>query len=518
MSKPVEEIVPRERESRGDAPREDMELLFTSFMKNLPGVAYIKDGTGRYTYVNEECEKALRRKRSEWIGKRDDELWPGEIAAELMKNDRRVRVCGLPVQILESIPLGDELHHWLVNKFPIRENETSPVMIGAIAVDITKRKRMEEELREAKRTLEERVRERTTELTILNENLKEEIAERRQARESLLLERDKFMSILQAIPDHVCIIDARYRMEYVNPTGLKEFGAAEGKKCHEYFHDRPEPCPWCKMQAVLRGEAVRSTWTSEKTQRTFAVIETALKNLDGTVSKLSIAHDVTEEKHAEEALRFLSSRLLTSQEEERQRIARELHDSIGSSLSAIKFGLEDLRKHLREGTADPECLEVLIGITQATIDESRRIMTDLRPSALDDLGIVATIEWFCRQFQKIYTPIVVIQDIRLEEEDVPEALKIVLFRVMQEAFHNIAKHGEAQRVSLTLGRAGGKIELHIEDDGRGFDPEAVASARNAGSGFGLTGMKERTELSGGSFSIHSRIGKGTTVRASWPST
>jgi signal transduction histidine kinase len=106
----------------------------------------------------------------------------------------------------------------------------------------------------------------------------------------------------------------------------------------------------------------------------------------------------------------------------------------------------------------------------------------------------------------------------LEEEDIPDDLKIVLFRVMQEAFHNIAKHGKAQRVCLTLGKAGGRIELVIEDDGRGFDPEAVASGHNAGSGFGLTGMKERTELSGGSFSIHSRIGKGTTVRASWPST
>jgi PAS domain S-box-containing protein len=239
---------------------------------------------------------------------------------------------------------------------------------------------------------------------------------------------------------------------------------------------------------------------------------------------VGVATDVTERKQTEEALResekqlrYLSSRLLSAQEDERKRISTELHDSIGSSLSAIKFGLENALNKMRQDTdAAGALLENLVTISMNTIEDARRIYTDLRPSVLDDLGIVATIGWFSRQFQSIHPDIRIDKEVLLEESDVPEPLRIVLFRILQEAFHNIAKHSQAPVVDLSLAKMDGAIHLVIKDHGVGFDLDRARLAENAGKGLGLTTMKERTELSGGTFAVESSMGKGTCIRATWP--
>jgi len=216
-------------------------------------------------------------------------------------------------------------------------------------------------------------------------------------------------------------------------------------------------------------------------------------------------------RESENRLRILSSQLLTVQENERKRVARELHDGIGQTLAAIKFGLES--KLSQMGKKKPPLgisVESIISLAQNGIEESRRIQMDLRPSILDDLGILATIGWFIREFRKVYAHIQIERQTEIKEEEVPEFLKIALFRVMQEALNNIAKHSEADSVRLLLRKVENKIELTVEDNGIGFDPET------AEKGMGLTSMRERTELSGGTFRIESTPGKGTTIRASWP--
>ncbi len=240
--------------------------------------------------------------------------------------------------------------------------------------------------------------------------------------------------------------------------------------------------------------------------------------------------DITERKVAEMALhdsekqlRHLSSQLLTAQEKERKRIANELHDSIGQSLSAIKFSIENTLNRLlhpddssSKAESTVESLESLVPMVQLTIEDARRIMTDLRPSILDDLGIVATIGWFCRQHQRIHPNVTIDRDIDIEEEHVPDHLKIVIYRVIQEAFHNIAKYSRAEFVDISLGKKEAAIELVIADSGEGFSVEDATNMKNPMQGLGLSSMKERTELFGGSFSIESIIGEGTTIRARWP--
>jgi len=222
-------------------------------------------------------------------------------------------------------------------------------------------------------------------------------------------------------------------------------------------------------------------------------------------------------RESESYLRHLSAELLTAQEKERRRVAQEIHDSIGSSLAATKFKVEDALGQV--GDSNPQTrasLESMIPILQETIRETRRIQMALRPSILDDLGILATIEWFCRQFELTYTHISIKQEIDIQEDEVVDPLKIAIFRVLQEATNNIAKHSKADLVHLSLRKTDGRIELVLEDNGRGFDLKKVLASESTKRGLGLTSMRERTELSGGSFGIESGKGKGTTVRVSWP--
>jgi PAS domain S-box-containing protein len=245
---------------------------------------------------------------------------------------------------------------------------------------------------------------------------------------------------------------------------------------------------------------------------------TVYRNEAGTVQGVfAAARDITERKRAEEQLRnkenqlrFFASQYLTAQEKERRRIAAELHDSIASALAGIKFRIEKTAEEMKRGQSNIESIKDLSSNLSQAIGEVRRIMTDLRPSILDDLGILPALGWFCREFEKTYSHLAIQKQIGISEDDVPELLKTVIFRISQEAMSNIARHSKASLVDLALQKAGGRVELTIQDNGRGFRPDEIVK------GLGLSTMRERAELSGGIFEIHSAPGRGTVIRASWP--
>ena len=163
-------------------------------------------------------------------------------------------------------------------------------------------------------------------------------------------------------------------------------------------------------------------------------------------------------------------------------------------------------------------LESVVPLTRGAVEEVRRISRNLRPSSLDDLGVLATISWSCQEFCTLYAGIEIEEQIEIEEDQVPDSLKIVIYRVLQEALNNIAKHSGANLVRISLKATGGMIEMIIDDNGEGFEMEYILSDQRSDRGLGIASMKERTELSGGSFLIESCKGVGTTVRASWPLT
>ncbi len=213
---------------------------------------------------------------------------------------------------------------------------------------------------------------------------------------------------------------------------------------------------------------------------------------------------------ANETLRNLSSKRLSAQEDERKRIAGELHDSVAASLGAIIFSIEKTLGQVEHDETTREGLRDLISRVQQVSVETRRIMADLRPSLLDDLGIVPAINWFCREYEKIYSHIRLEKQIDLSESKLTDSLKTAVYRVCQEAMNNIAKHSRASSMNLHLLEKDGRINLTIRDNGQGFDLGTVRR------GLGLSTMRERAQLSGGSFDLESAIGKGTLIRVSWP--
>lgn len=223
-------------------------------------------------------------------------------------------------------------------------------------------------------------------------------------------------------------------------------------------------------------------------------------------------------RKTEKELRLLSSQLLTAQENERQRVARHLHDSVSQLLSALKFRVEHiLDKMDRDGMEMPDDLNhVLIPLIQEAIEEVRNIYMGLRPSILDDLGVIATINWFCREFQNAYPHIRVQHTIDIEESEIPDALKTPIFRVLQEGLCNVARHSQADHVYISLLKKNTRLEFDIQDNGIGFQLDEVVSVDRSDNGMGLSSMKERIALAGGSCDIQTGRGSGTLVQTFYP--
>ncbi len=219
---------------------------------------------------------------------------------------------------------------------------------------------------------------------------------------------------------------------------------------------------------------------------------------------------------ANEELRQIPSKLIAVQEEERKRLASELHDSIGQTLAAMKFWVELVLKLRAEGEVDAALnqLEKFIPILQRSIQETRNIYMGLRPTMLQDMGLLATLEWLRRERLKLYPQCHIELECAISEEEIPENLKVNIFRIVQEALNNVANHSRAEWVDIFLSKDTERIELRISDDGVGMDLDLILRSSTARS-LGITGMRERAELTNGKFSIESNPGEGTTIRVCW---
>jgi signal transduction histidine kinase len=278
-----------------------------------------------------------------------------------------------------------------------------------------------------------------------------------------------------------------------------------------------------RAKAELRTEIVKQL---DENNVTVQVEDELEKSEEERVAELVAAkelikEEIIEHQETEDALREtgrtvrrLSSKLLFALENERKSIAMELHDSIGANLTAIIYGLEEMQEKARPQQAAE--LEDLISMVRATVDETRRISTNLMPSMLDDLGLLATLRWFCRRFQQLHGEVDIDVQLYVEEEEVDEELKIVIYRIVQEALNNVAKHSQADSVQVSLSQTEDELELFIQDNGRGFDSGKHSDREAHLGGLGLESMRERAEISHGSLAIFSEPGQGTTIRARWP--
>ena len=208
--------------------------------------------------------------------------------------------------------------------------------------------------------------------------------------------------------------------------------------------------------------------------------------------------------------------VVAAQESERQRIARDLHDETGQSLTAIGMGLRGLVGKI--STRNKEALNTLHKLESLTADslkELQRLISDLRPSHLDDLGLSAALRWYAGRISELSTVSVRV-DIHGEERDLDEALKITIFRIIQESLNNILKHAQATNVNIHLVYEEKNVRINVWDNGRGFDLDEAKQRQTSRPSLGLAGMEERAALLGGSVSIQSRPGYGAEVEAVIP--
>jgi PAS domain S-box-containing protein len=328
-----------------------------------------------------------------------------------------------------------------------------------------------------------------------------------------------YEAFLDAVhPDDRAAVDAAYSDSVRDGRDTYEIEHRVVRKSTgevRFVHER------CEHIRDLTGRIVRSVgmvhditgrkWAEEALRQRTIELQQLTETLDHQVKERTEALE-----EANKALRQLSIRLLSAQEEERKRVAGELHDTIGSCLSGIKFKVESALEEIQQAPKTAtQSLNTIVPVIQDAIEECRRIQMDLRPSMLDDLGLLPTLSWFFRRFRTIYSGIRVEQDTTIEESELPNALKIVIYRVIQEAMNNAAKHSKADLVRISLRKVHNKMELFVADNGCGFSVQQRLFLDDSKRGLGMTSMRERTELSGGSFAIESAEGKGTMIRASW---
>lgn len=294
-------------------------------------------------------------------------------------------------------------------------------------------------------------------------------------------------------------------------------GVMTGRDCWAYH----SPSVVVALPLATHGEQLGAVVFARSKGDEHAVSLPEMKLMAGIARQLGVSIQNTQLTHlAQERERMLGdllNQVVGAQEAERQRIARELHDATAQSLSAIAMGLRGIANSVQEQApaAHAHLTAVQTFATEA-LDELRRIMADLRPPQLDDLGLSATLRWYVGAFQQRNPHIDASLQVIGSVARLPASRETALFRVVQEALTNIAKHAGATRASVLVEMKPTRLVVTVQDNGRGFDPARVLSRRDGTPSWGLLGMRERTLLLGGDYEIKSAPGQGTLVRVSVP--
>jgi PAS domain S-box-containing protein len=240
-----------------------------------------------------------------------------------------------------------------------------------------------------------------------------------------------------------------------------------------------------------------------------------LEGSANVIGVIGVVTDISERERAEELRNRLIQQAVTAQEEERRGIARELHDEAGQSLTALLVGLRTIEESRTIAEA-AELAQRLRAIAARTLDEVGRLSQGLHPGILDDVGFPAAVTRHAQEVAQLHGVAVDVQIEGLSSEHLPPLLQTTVYRILQEALTNVARHAGARTVSVRLVRDEAMVELRVQDDGTGFDPAARADVAAGDRHLGLQVMRERAALLGGSVEVESQPGAGTTITARFP--
>jgi PAS domain S-box-containing protein len=418
---------------------------------------------------------------------------------------------------------------------PLKDAKGAIIAGIEVVRDVTKRKQMEDELREHRDHLDMLVKERTAELSKANKDLRAEIMRRIQM-EKDLIESQRFVhQIADATPNLLYLYDVpESRIVYINtlvkdilgysPDDLKKKGSnllssiiypedlrTLEPRIRQFADARDDEI----VESEFRMRNVRGEW------RWFHSRNVSFKKTgDGKLKLLlGIAQDITERRNAEESLknsreqlRDLLANIHKVREEERTRISREIHDELGQSMTALKMDISWLIKRM---TSEQEPLlekaRMMSKLIDINIQSVKRISAELRPGLLDDLGIAAALEWQTEEFKE-RTGLKCRLKVSPEDIVLGREVSTAIFRIFQEALTNVVRHADAGKVNVSLRQRVGQLTLQVKDDGKGITKKQISDPKS----IGLIGMRERVHFLGGTVVIDGSPGKGTTLTVRIP--
>jgi len=358
-----------------------------------------------------------------------------------------------------------------------------------------------------------------------------DITRRKLAEDALHESEAKYRNLVERAQDGIVILH-REKLVYVNPCFAKLTGyqvhELEGRSAAIIIPPELQPSLRERYKRRLKGENELTIYESQLMHREGRRIDVEFNigviRYLGEPANLTIVRDITERKRiekeriqAEKRLRYLSSRLLKSQESERKRLSNELHDELGQSLALLKHMLRSANKSSPGPRPSPATsIDESIVFVDHIIENLRRISKDLSPTILEDLGLTAALQWALDNFSRKNA---IETFIRMGDIDnlYSAEVNVNIYRIIQESLSNIGKHARAEHVSVTARRKKGSVSFTIEDDGRGFELGQVKIDNFARSGMGLDIMTERARMIGASIEIESAPGKGTRIRLHIPS-
>ena len=362
----------------------------------------------------------------------------------------------------------------------------------------------------------------------VKQHLKLELIEHRKAERALHESEEKYRNLVERANDGIVIIQDDI-MKYLNPR-LAEMGGytvqeSTGTLFTDYLHPAERPVVIDRYNRRLSGENVEPIYETVLKRKDGGAINVEINasiiSYEGMPADLVLVRDITERKHTEEQLkasrqqlRSLSAHLQSVREEERTSLARDIHDELGQLLTALKIDLSRLAKEFpSDQESSLEKTRSMSKLVDMTIQKVKSISAELRPSLLDDFGLVAAMEWQVGEFQKL-TGISIEISTKPEDIVLDRDRSTVLFRIFQELLTNVARHADATKVNVSLVEEADKdkIVLTLKDNGRGITKEQISDPRS----FGLLGIRERVRSWQGEFKISGIPGKGTTAVVSIP--
>ena len=461
------------------------------------------------------------------LGRTIREVLP-DVAAGVEQQLRKVIETGEPI-IDGRVDAETPAHPGVVRNFqhhyyPNRSEGGRIVGVSCVVEDISERRRAEEALRRAHDELEARVEERTATLTVANRQLEAQMIERRQAEAALQESHARFRGILDIAHEGIISIDAKERILIFNQGAARIFGYAPDEVLGQsmdillperarHRHSRHIAEFAGSTESARRMGDRQEIYGRRKTGEEFPA-EASISKLEVGGERIFtvVLRDITERKQAEEGLRELTGRLITAQEQERARIARELHDDVNQKLALLAVDLELLGQTPPHSPAETtQQTRNLSAQVKAISSDVHRLSHRLHPSKIEQLGLVAAMKSLCRELSLKY-------DVRVQFSDrdvqgpIPEDIALCLYRIVQEALANVVKHSSARDAWVELVESPTAIHLRISDPGKGFNPNSVKGSE----GLGLVSMQERVHLVGGEIAIDSQPAKGARINVRVP--